>query len=382
MDNSYCSQKFTWLSVQPGRREMASCCSGSPCKVDLTWLSQHPGQLFNSPELQQDRAQMLNGQRPESCRAMCWNAEDAGLQSKRLLTKSNIVTHTDINAALTHLNITLSTDCNLTCVYCTKQFSTAWLDDINKNGPYLPDTDDDRDKLNTYDRVKLKLSQPAIKMTPQYTAIIDEVTQYQSLQTIQLSGGEPFLFNGLEDIVAKFGDREVQIFSGLGVNSQRLERILTLLPKSVTIVISAETTGALYEFIRYGHSYEDFLKNLSIIERMGFKFKFASVVSNLTIHGFNEFQQKFGTSDNYINTCADPDYLGLNVLDDDSKQLVRSTAYKYHDQEVKAAVDIGYTELQKEHLSTYLKEFARRRQLSLSVFPESFTEWLYGKSNS
>lgn len=349
---------------------MQSCCAATPHKVDLTWLKQNSDNLFNIPILQQERREMLNGIPVASCEDTCWQAERRGIASRRTVMKSDVQTHTDVDAEPEVLHINVGSDCNLTCVYCTKQYSTAWLHDIANNGSYL---DDQRFKINTQDRVLLKLGQKQIDQTDSYQTLLNAATKYQN-STVVISGGEPFLNNNLVEIVKKF-KRPVTIYTGLGINTARLERVLTELPSTVEFIISAETTGNNYEFVRYGNTWEQFQTNLALIQQFG-KIKFSSVLSNLTILWFYEFEQQFKNIEIIPNFCTDPAYLGIHMLDKHSKDIIQSTQFVTANTEIKNNLNIEPTAEQHIQLRTYLNEYARRRNLSLDIFPTSFTTWL------
>jgi len=364
IDNYYCSQKFWWLTVEPERRSVASCCAATPEKIDMDWLRSNPGQLFNTRLLQTEREQMLANQPVASCEDTCWKAERAGLPSRRTVMKSDQPTHAVADPTTLHIN--LGSDCNLTCSYCTKQYSTAWLRDIEANGPYLPDT---RFEINNNDRIVLKLGQKAIKTSDSYQLILDEIRNIKTARQIEITGGEPFLYNGLAELVANF-TAPVDIFTGLGVDTRRLERVLDSLPDSVTFTVSAENIGQLYQFNRYGNTWNRFLQNLELI-RSRFKYKFCTVVSNLTVHGLAQFRAEFGTDHDIINYCNDPDYLSASVLDPTSKALYSDLMPDLID-----TLKVEHTVEQKQKLRQYLYRFADLRNLELQNFPEHFINWL------
>ena len=362
----YCSQKFWWITVEPERRSIASCCAATPDKIDLIWLRNNSGQLFNIPVLQADRQQMLDNQPVASCEDTCWRAERAGLPSRRTTMGSTVKTHTDVLSIPSTLHINLGSDCNLTCSYCTKQYSTAWLRDIDKNGPYL---DEDRFTINNNDRIVLKLGQKAIKESSSYQLIIDEIRNIKTANQIEISGGEPFLYNGLTELVASLTG-PVDIFTGLGVDTKRMERILDTLPDTVTFTVSAENVDRLYEFNRYGNTWENFLRNLELIQKR-FSYRFCTVVSNLTVHGLQQFRQEFGTDNDLINFCTDPDYLSASVLDPDSKVI-----YSHQMPDLVDTLAVEPTAEQKQKAKQYIYRFAEIRNLKLRNFPYHFINWL------
>jgi pyruvate-formate lyase-activating enzyme len=361
------------LSVEPERRSILSCCSATTQKIDLKWLEQNPGQLFNTPELQRERQEMLNDVAVASCEDTCWRAERQGLASRRTAMKSNVKTHTNINAEPEHLHVNFGSDCNLTCVYCTKQYSTAWLRDIEKNGPYV---DQERHKINFNDKILLKLGQNEILNSSSYQFILDETSKYKNIKSMEVTGGEPFLNNQLVDLLDRFDAPKI-ITTGLGVSQARLTKILDQLDHNkVRFVISAENCGSAYEFVRYGNSYDIFLKNLEIIGQR-FEYSFLSVVSNLTIHGFAEFERTFKDQVIKVNFCTDPNYLATNVLDNVSRNILQSTNFNNSNDDIQQTLAIPYTSEQKQNLQTFIKRFVElRKDLALDIFPQSFITWL------
>lgn len=365
-DDYYCSQKFWWATVEPERRSIASCCAATPSKINLDWLKNNPGQLFNTPELQQERQDMLDNLPVASCENTCWRAERSGLPSRRTVMGSAQQTHTDIVSNPQTLHIVLGSDCNLTCSYCCKQYSTAWLRDINTNGPYLDET---RYLINTNDRILLKIGQNAIKTSNSYQLILDEIKNVKGAEHVEITGGEPFLYNGLPELVASI-KYPVDIFTGLGVDHKRLAKILDQLPDTVTFTISAENVGSLYEFNRYGNTWNKFLQNFELIAAR-FKYRFCNVISNLTVHGLDQFWSEFKTENDLTNFCTDPDYLSASVLDPVSKSLYG------HTKELSTTLAVESTHTQKSNLKKYINEFASRRSITLDVFPAHFVSWLH-----
>jgi hypothetical protein len=142
-----------------------------------------------------------------------------------------------------------------------------------------------------------------------------------------------------------------------------------LLPESVTFSVSAENTGQLYEFNRYGNTWDNFQRNLELLSNR--KYRFCSVISNTTIHGYNEFFKEFGTMGDQINICNDPLYLAPNVIDAHSKSQLM-----FDNPEINLSIMAQCDMQQSLQAKQYIKEFARRRNLSLKIFPESFQEWL------
>lgn len=371
MQNNYCSQKFWWLTVEPERRQILSCCAAQPQKIDTKWLKNNPGKLFNMPVLQQDRQEMLDNVQVKGCEVGCWVPEQDGKISRRVLMKSLEKTHTDINGYPEMLHINVSSDCNLTCVYCTKQYSTAWLRDINSNGPYL---DESRFVLNSNDRILLNLGQKKINESESYNFIIDEVIKYNNCKEVVITGGEPLLNNNLSKLLKNF-NQKVTVYTGLGVSTDRLERVVADLPENVEFAVSAENINKHYEFTRYNNSFERFERNFAVL-KADKKVIFSSVMSNITILNYVEFENYYQDTDINLVFCNDPDYLSINVLDNTSKEMLQSTKFKNRDHFIKQALEQPYTPYQKNNFIKFILEYARRRNLDINIFPKHFINWL------
>ena len=174
----YCSQKFTWLSVDFEKRLTYSCCSAVPTKIDLSWIKKNPGKLFNTPQLHQERQSMLDDIPVDSCKIACWTPEQQGLVSRRNLCQSDIKTHDTMESRPNVLNIILGSDCNLTCSYCDKQYSMSWLRDIKDHGGYL---DIPKFKLTPMDLIKLNVSQKEQEETDGFKTLIKEINLFKNI---------------------------------------------------------------------------------------------------------------------------------------------------------------------------------------------------------
>src|SRR6056300_450914 len=127
----YCSAKFTDLQVHVQSRLLYNCCKAYPERVDIEWLEANPGRLFHTDTMLADRKLMLEGKSCASCHHGCYKYEEQGLPSTRLQQHNHEVI-SDTGAPLKRLQISLSTDCNMTCMYCGPEWSTSWHKDIKK----------------------------------------------------------------------------------------------------------------------------------------------------------------------------------------------------------------------------------------------------------
>jgi organic radical activating enzyme len=373
--DSYCNQKFWWLNVDLTRKQQYSCCSATPSDIDIQWLSKNSGKLFNTPLLHDERRAMLDNKPVASCYDNCTKAEEQGLASRRYLEQGNIKTHTKIDSLPTLINVIVGSTCNLTCVYCCKQYSSAWLKDIEKLGPYF---DTNRFKIFPNDQVKKHFD---IQADPDYKLLLDELALL-SPDTIHISGGEPFLYNNLYNLVSESTAKTIKINTGLGVEPARFEQQINKLKsiKNVEILISGETVDKLYELVRYGNEFGRFEKNLQTIQQSGLKHTMVSVISNLTVLGMMDFYRRYPDVESYFLLCNDPEFLAVNVLDTVTKDAVIEQIQQ-SDHPAKSIIleNIAkpVTVQQHKDFSKYIQEFAARRNLALDVLPATLTHWIH-----
>lgn len=374
----YCNQKFKWLTVNLEKLQTFSCCSATPHTPNMQWLDQHPGHLFNTPELQAERNAMLQGQPVASCEASCWRAESQGLPSRRTILLGDAVTHTNVQADPEILHIIVGSDCNMTCAYCCKFYSTAWTRDILSK-TYPVDDISDRFTINNTDRVLVKISQKEIQNLERRKLLIQEVRRlYQSpaLKQIFVTGGEPFLYLDLENLLSEMPTNiEIKIVTGLGVSESRFQRIVERLPSNVTVMVSGESVNDYYEFIRYGNTWSRFINNLNTLKQSNLHIEFSSTISNLTVFGLVDFAEFLGDIPATYLHCNDPDFLSVHVLDPESKQHVLKQADLLPKSVVDAIAETP-TQMQVDNFKKYINEFAARRNLKFDMFPNSLVSWI------
>jgi hypothetical protein len=383
--NFYCSQKFWWLSVDLEKLKTMSCCAATPSKINFDHISQHPGDLFNSPNMIAERQQMLLNQPVSSCSSTCWIPESKSQASRRISMKSYLPTHKKTSTSPEVLHLIVGSDCNMTCIYCCKHYSSAWARDINKHGAYSIITDDDRYTLNDTDQVLMKLSQKDIKNNRFNDSLLNEISQLvesSTLKEIVVTGGEPFLYLGLEELIStlsRYGI-PIKIYSGLGVNTERFQKEVAKLAKfaGIELVISAESTGKLYELLRNGNTWNQFEKNIETLKQQNIPYSFYATVSNLALLGINDFINYAGDVKILWNTCTDPDFFAVNILDDQTKLMLidQIDCYPLQLQEIIKTVSNPIMPGQRSKLNTYLKEFTQRRNTDLKSLPPHFVVWL------
>lgn len=380
MNDLYCSTKFTDLLVHIQTRLLYNCCKAYPERINLDWLEQNPGKLFHTPTMIQDRTEMLAGKRCKSCEWGCYKIEDKGMTSPRQeLAKPMFIN--DVMSPLKRLQISLTNDCNLTCAYCSPEWSTAWFKDIEKNGEYeVKDVDH---PISNWNKLYNKISQRRRGVdTKFFQLVLREIDLSDDIEQVIFLGGEPLLNNYLLSVMNKLKTKKITITTGLGVNPIRLNKFLdSVSNKIVEFDVSAESTGRYFEFIRYGCEWKTFKKNLENIKQKGFKVDFISTISNIGAFDLINFYKMYGHQHHVsFNQISGKAFLGVNVLDDESKYMISNSVKEYEHldffKKLIASMSQSCSTKEKKDLSSYLHKFAKRRGLSLEIFPKHFVDWL------
>ena len=376
----YCSTKFTELQVHVQSRLLYNCCKAYPERVDLDWLEANPGKLFHTDTMLEDRRLMLDNKSCVSCHYGCYKYEDQGLTSTRQ-KYINDAKISDPHAPIRDLNISLSTDCNLTCMYCTPEWSSSWQRDVEKNGDYLLDGVPVKQNDN-WSNLWAKMKQKSRGMESRFFALLlREIKLSAGLQSVSVLGGVPLLNNQLDQMLDHVHGKKITITTGLGVSHTRLRQVLQKTKgMDVRFQISGESTGQLFELIRHGVTWKNFNDRVSMIEENGNKIKFMSTISNLSVLGFADFYDLYSNKHEIeINYLTETAWMMPHILDDRSKNdFINSTRAKHNLPEFNTILDmIDKTPDDKDRINTgdYLKQFSSRRSVDLNFLPEHFRKW-------
>jgi organic radical activating enzyme len=387
MRDYYCNQKFNWLKIDAEKKTTYSCCKATPDNIDNNFLEKNPGMIFNTPKLQEERQQMLDNRRVKSCENACWIPEDNKLSSRRIESKGNERTHSQIVTHPYTLDITVSGECNLTCSYCCKEFSSAWRNDIFKNGNYsqLTNIDENRYKISNHDLALRKSSQKDRIKLKQFDLIEKEIELMSPhLKQVFITGGEPFLNYRLINILEKLKNiPQVVIYTGLGINKIKLKNIFEKICnyKNIILNLSAESTQENYEFNRFGNTWQNFLECIEIIKDMKIAYEFSTTYSNLTVLDYVKFNTLY-TLNKPINLVYEPEFMSVWVLDDITKkglinQIHNSPLSDTHDSKIITdLLSKTPSEIDRKNLEYFVKEFCKRRNIKPSFMPDSLKRWL------
>ena len=145
LGSALCLAKWKQVSLHLPTGLNNSCYHPPLHAIDATVLKDNPGALHNTPHKKQQRIMMLNGEKPAEC-SYCWNIEKHGELSDRHyrsgepwaadafdIIKDSTGTE-DIVPSYVEVNFNHA--CNLSCSYCSPQFSSTWQTEVERLGGY------------------------------------------------------------------------------------------------------------------------------------------------------------------------------------------------------------------------------------------------------
>jgi organic radical activating enzyme len=377
----YCSTKFTDLQVHVQGRLLYNCCRAYPERVDLDWLEANPGKLFHTDTMVNDRELMLKNKSCHSCDHGCYKYEKQGFTSVRQLNgQSDHIS--DVQAPMLNLAIMLSTDCSLSCAYCSPEFSTGWQREISTGGSY---------KVGGHIIENSNWSELWSKMKQRNRAtdsrffklLLREIDLADGLRDVGLLGGEPLLNNSLFEIIDHVRHKNVSINTGLGVSEARLEKVLDDVEgMDVVFRVSAESTGKNFEFLRHGLAWADFDRRIQLIKERGAKLEFVSTISNISVIDFHNFVDYAGNTRIRLNTVNTPAFMSPHVLDASSKHdcIKTTNSMGGHAEEISKMLTPNVKDTDRHDIGDYLKQLRSRRKIGLDFLPPLFLQWCGLKS--
>ena len=297
---SFCGAKWFNATIWLGSGMTTSCHHPPAHKIPEGFVD-NPKLIHNTPEKKADRAMMQKGERPKGC-DYCWKIQDLGTDAvPDRVYKSKIFSNHDLEYAsktrpdqdinLQTLEISFDRTCNFACSYCNPEFSTTWVKDIKKNGPYKDLVSDGRNHFtHTHDSAQLYKVGETNPYVEAFFKWWDSDLKH-SLDELRITGGEPTMsqdFWRLLDFIdaeamknAKEANPErhelyetaldrffptISMNSNLGCSDELFGKLLSYDGIDFgTLYTSCEGTGAQAEYIRDGLNYDEWFSRLDTL---------------------------------------------------------------------------------------------------------------------
>ena len=275
---SFCAAKWYNATIWLGSGQTTSCHHPPAHAIDRELIKTNPSAIHNTAQKKQDRAQMLAGERPRGCE-YCWKIEDMGREAiSDRVYKSRIYPLEALNEAyrtpaeqdvnLRTLEIAFDRTCQFACSYCNPAFSSTWVRDIQRNGPYERLVSDGRGHF-THDHPSAQLYRFG-ETNPYVEAFFKwwETDLHRTLQELRITGGEPLMSGETWKLLDWFKNNRGKSSTQLAINSNLgrevdVDRLLDSIDGlTVDIYTSQESVGTQAEYIRDGLDYQHWIDNV------------------------------------------------------------------------------------------------------------------------
>ena len=294
---SFCAAKWYNATIWLGSGMTTSCHHPPAHLVDRDQVRANPKLLHNTDQKKDDRRKMIAGERPAGCE-YCWKIEDMGRDAiSDRVYKSKIFPIETLNDAfhtppeddvnLRTLEIAFDRTCQFACSYCNPAFSSTWVNDIRKNGPYDRLVSDGRNHFtHTHDSAQLyKFGET----NPYVEAFFDwwESDLHRTLQELRITGGEPLMSGYTWKLIDWFKQNQGKSQTRLAINSNLgtdvdIDRLLSSVDgMNIDLYTSNEAIGLQAEYIRDGLVWDDWANN---VERLLDSDKFQGIHVMCTIN--------------------------------------------------------------------------------------------------
>ena len=364
----FCLAKWTQVTMHLGTGMTHSCHHPSPHKIPLAELKRNPSALHNTQHKKTRRKEMLEGQRPSECN-YCWNVEDNSTSFSDRVFKStepwsindfekikDSYWRDDFNPR--YVEVSFGNTCNFACAYCGPQYSSKWVEEIEKFGGYPTEYN-----FNSIDDIKARDQMP-YKQTEE-NPYVEAFWKwwpdlFPDLHTFRITGGEPLLlkdtFKVLEYIQTHY-DRNsnisLAINTNLGIPDKLLDRFIEIAKdlcennkvRELIIFTSVEATGAQAEYSRFGLNYDKFWLNVDkvLTQLPKVTVNIMATYNALSVFTYSdliekvfEVKRKHANGQRYWVSALQldtsylrwPTHLSVKILTDKQKQLIYESAVK------------------------------------------------------
>jgi hypothetical protein len=210
-------------------------------------------EVWNSPEHQELKKLVENDQPIPQCHR-CYHEETHDLKSRRLSSKELYEQYRkDTNIDLTSpvsIDYSVGNLCNLKCIICGPNSSTAWISDYQE---IYPQTDITRFKHEKFNQIKLD-----------NPAVLSEIKNIHFH-----GGGDPLLSTAhidlLEQIKSVKGLADVRIFYNVNGTVRVSDRVLEIWSECqlVELYFSIDDVGERFNYQRTGANWSEVTSNLN-----------------------------------------------------------------------------------------------------------------------
>jgi hypothetical protein len=269
-----CLAKWKQVSLHLPTGLNNSCYHPPLHEIPQENLAINPGSLHNTPHKKEQRKIMLQQGRPAEC-SYCWNMEDQGKLSDRHYRSGEPWAAVDFetiknstgaeDVVPSYVEVNFNHACNLSCSYCSPQFSSTWQAEVDRWGGY-PTSRVHNDPGHFIGRnrpIPLKDTNPYVEA---FWAWWPEL--YPQLEHFRMTGGEPLMDRNtyrVFDYVIENPSKKLQlnVTSNFSVEQVLFDRYLTSVQticdgriEHFMQYVSLDGWGTQAEYMRHGMNFD------------------------------------------------------------------------------------------------------------------------------
>ena len=334
----FCVLPFT--SLYGGRESMPCCEYKGEIDTPENWTSTPIDELWHSEKFQNVRRKFYKQKLPNEC-TICIQDEQQGIESKRQYSNKKFEEKTNRYYNIptltpdvpTDYDMRLSNYCNLECVMCGPNHSTAIASRITD----YPQSDDFH--------IKVRLA--TYRKNTEYFSYMKQ--HISKVKKILLAGGEPFLMPDVIEFLKQLSESKATpnidlriLTNGTVFRSQWIEYLSSY--KSLTIQVSLDGVGNVLEYVRYPNRWKKVYNNLKQLKELQNQNENIQINLNPCVHLLNltgihkvletGIEFGFNVSPSFVYEANGHDYLRISRLKDDVRNkeadILEQKAKTYH----------------------------------------------------
>jgi len=425
---SFCLAKWYNVSIHIPTGRTHSCYHPRSHKIPMEEVVIDVNALHNTKYKKEQRKKMLRGERPSECN-FCWEIEDSGNQLSDRAYRSLDVYEDGLieeskgieNPRPRYVEVNFNQACNFKCTYCSPHLSTAWQQDITKNGPYQL-IDRSHNDLAWMKRDMMPDNGPDNPYLQAFWKWWPEI--YPTLKTFRMTGGEPLMDRNTFKIF-EYVENNPKPDLNLGITSnccppgdqwsKFMQGFKRIVDKDAVdhfmLYCSLDSWGSQAEYIRHGMDFEVLKSNIKNYLINGKKHSLTFIItfnvlsySNWMVYLKNilKLRQEYNTDRQLIwfdvPQLSNPEWMNPKILPEMIKILEKSLIFMEYFKEtpekrfkgfkdfeiskVRRLIDWIKTppefdiDTQMKNFYLYFSEHDRRRGTDfLETFPELNNFW-------
>jgi hypothetical protein len=275
LGHGMCLAKWKQVSLHLPTGLNNSCYHPPLHAIDAAALKDNPGALHNTAHKKEQRKIMLKQERPQEC-SYCWAMEDNGKLSDRHYRSGEPWAAKDFNAIMnstgdedvlpSYMEVNFNNVCNLACSYCSPQFSSTWMQEVESAGGYPTGViHNSPDHFHGRNRPI-----PNRDHNPYVDAFWDWwPTVYPELEHFRMTGGEPLLdrntYRVFDYVLANPSPKlHLNVTSNFSVDEKSWQKYLGYVKQlcegerieHFMQYVSLDSFGSQAEYIRHGLDFE------------------------------------------------------------------------------------------------------------------------------